>query len=46
MVLTDFRLFNDLVPVGGKSPLKKSISYTGSVTLSNAQNIFALEFGA
>ena len=30
VVLTDFRLFNDPVPVGGKSPLKKSISYTDS----------------
>jgi ligand-binding sensor domain-containing protein/signal transduction histidine kinase len=46
VVLTDFRLFNDPVPVGGKSPLNKSISYTDSVTLSHAQNIFALEFSA
>jgi ligand-binding sensor domain-containing protein/signal transduction histidine kinase len=46
VVPTDFRLFNDPVPVGGKSPLKKSISYTDSVTLSHAQNIFALEFSA
>jgi PAS domain S-box-containing protein len=46
VVLTDFRLFNDPVPVGGRSPLKKSISYTDSLTLSHAQNIFALEFSA
>jgi signal transduction histidine kinase len=46
VVLTDFRLFNDPVPVGGNSPLKKSISYTDSLTLSHAQNIFALEFSA
>ena len=46
VVLTDFRLFNDPVPVGGRSPLKKSISYTDSLTLSHAQNIFTLEFSA
>jgi ligand-binding sensor domain-containing protein/signal transduction histidine kinase len=46
VVLTDFRLFNDPVPVGGRSPLKKSIAYTDSLTLSHAQNIFALEFSA
>ena len=46
VVLTDFRLFNDPVPVGGKSPLRKSISYTDSLTLSHAQNIFSLEFSA
>ena len=46
LVLTDFRLFNDPVPVGGRSPLKKSITYTDSLTLSHAQNIFALEFSA
>jgi PAS domain S-box-containing protein len=46
VVLTDFRLFNEPVPVGGRSPLKKSISYTDSLTLSHAQNIFTLEFSA
>jgi ligand-binding sensor domain-containing protein/signal transduction histidine kinase len=46
VVLTDFRLFNDPVPVGGRSPLKKSIAYTDSLTLSHAQNIFTLEFSA
>jgi ligand-binding sensor domain-containing protein/signal transduction histidine kinase len=46
VVLTDFRLSNDPVPVGGESPLKKSISYTDSLTLSHMQNIFALEFSA
>jgi ligand-binding sensor domain-containing protein/signal transduction histidine kinase len=46
VVLTDFRLFNDPVPVGGRSPLKKSISYSDSLTLSHAQNIFTLEFSA
>ena len=46
VVLTDFRLFNDPVPVGGRSPLKKSISYTDSLTLSHEQSIFSLEFSA
>jgi PAS domain S-box-containing protein len=47
VVLTDFRLFNDLIPVGGgSSPLKKSISYTDSLTLSHSQSIFSLEFSA
>ena len=46
VVLTDFRLFNDPVPVGGRSPLKKSISYSDSLTLSHAQSIFSLEFSA
>jgi ligand-binding sensor domain-containing protein len=44
VVLTDFRLFNDPVPIGGKSPLRKSITYTDALTLSHKQNIFALEF--
>jgi len=46
LVLTDFRLFNNAVPVGGRSPLRKSITFTDSVTLSHAQNILALEFSA
>ena len=46
VVLTDFRLFNDPVPVGGRSPLKKSIAYTDSLTLSHDQNMFSFEFAA
>jgi signal transduction histidine kinase len=46
VVLTDFSLFNNPVPIGGKSPLKKSITYTDSLTLSHKQNIFTLEFSA
>ena len=44
VVLTDFRLFNDPVPVGGRSPLKMSISYSDSLTLSHEQSIFSFEF--
>ena len=46
VVLTDFRLFNKPVPIGGKSPLKKSITYTDSLTLSHEQSIFSFEFAA
>ena len=46
VVLTDFRLFNDPVLVGDRSPLKKSISYTDSLTLSHSQSIFTFEFSA
>jgi PAS domain S-box-containing protein len=46
VVLTDFRLFNDPVPIGARSPLQKSISHTDSLTLSYAQSIFSLEFSA
>jgi ligand-binding sensor domain-containing protein len=46
IVLTDFRLFNDRVPIGGRSPLRKAISHTDSLTLSHQQNIFSLEFSA
>jgi hypothetical protein len=46
MVLTGFLLFNNPVPVGGRSPLKRSITYSDSLTLSHAQNIFSLEFSA
>jgi signal transduction histidine kinase len=45
-VLTDFLLFNNPVPVGGRSPLKRSTTYTDSLTLSHLQNIFSLEFSA
>jgi ligand-binding sensor domain-containing protein/signal transduction histidine kinase len=46
IVLTDFRLFNNPVPVGEKSVLRKSISYTDALTLSHQQNIFSIEFSS
>ena len=46
IVLTDFRLFNNPVPVGEKSVLRKSISYTGALTLSHQQSIFSIEFSS
>jgi PAS domain S-box-containing protein len=46
VVLTDFRLFNNPVRVGENSLLRKSISYTDSLTLSHDQNIFSFEFSS
>ena len=46
IVLTDFRLFNETVLVGGHSPLKKAISYTDALELSHEQAIFSFEFSA
>ena len=46
IVLTDFRLSGNPVQIGGRSPLKNSISYTHDVTLSHQQNIFSLGFAA
>jgi len=45
-VLTDFRLSGVEVPIGKNSPLKRSITYTDSVTLTSKQNIFSIEFSA
>jgi ligand-binding sensor domain-containing protein/signal transduction histidine kinase len=45
-VLTDFRLSGNTVPIGSKSPLKRSITYTNAITLSHEQNIFSIEFSA
>jgi signal transduction histidine kinase len=45
-VLTDFRLSGSPVPIGSKSPLKQSITYIDSITLSHRQNIFSIEFSA
>jgi signal transduction histidine kinase/ligand-binding sensor domain-containing protein len=45
-ILTDFQLSGNSVPVGAGSPLKQSITHTGSITLSHQQNIFSIEFSA
>jgi len=42
--LTDFRLFNQSVPIGADSPLKQHISYTKAITLSHEQNVFSFDF--
>jgi ligand-binding sensor domain-containing protein/signal transduction histidine kinase len=46
VVLTDFRLLDRPVRVGGDSPLSKSIGYTSALHLSHDKNVFSLEFSA
>ena len=46
VVLTELRLFGEPVPIGGNSPLRKSILFTDSLLLSHGQNIFSLEFSS
>lgn len=46
IVLTDFQLAGRSVGAGRGSPLKRSISYSRSVTLSHSQTTFGIEFAA
>uniref|UniRef100_Q01X79 histidine kinase n=1 Tax=Solibacter usitatus (strain Ellin6076) TaxID=234267 RepID=Q01X79_SOLUE len=46
VTLTDFRLFNKTVHPGPNSPLQQPIWATRSLTLTQAQGIFSLEFAA
>lgn len=50
VVLTDFKLFNQEVPIatkpGIKSILQKSITETDAIVLSYDQNVFSFEFAA
>ena len=46
VVLTDFQLFSKPVPIGGRSPLQESISFTKSLVLNHSQSIFSFEFAA
>jgi signal transduction histidine kinase len=46
VVITDFKISGDSVPIGGNSPLKRVISFTDTVTLSHTQNVLAFEFSA
>ena len=46
VVLTDFQLFGQQVPVGSGSPLSQSIALTRSLTLSHLQTVFSFEFSA
>lgn len=43
-VFTGFQIFNKEVPMGGDSPLSKSISLTNEIELSHNQNSFSLDF--
>ena len=46
VVITDFKLFNKPVPIGGNSPLKKSITETTELELSYRENYLSFEFAA
>lgn len=46
VILTDLKLFNKPVPIGGKSPLKKHISVTTEITLNSKQSVFTIDFAA
>ncbi|KPL20235.1 MAG: hypothetical protein AMS23_11335, partial [Bacteroides sp. SM1_62] len=46
VVFTDFRLFNEPVPIGADSPLKKSITETRELDLSYRENYLSFEFAA
>jgi ligand-binding sensor domain-containing protein/signal transduction histidine kinase len=46
VVITSFKIFNNPVPIGAKSVLKKSIAYVDSLTLSYRDNVFSFEFAA
>jgi len=46
VMLTDFKLSDQSVPIGADAPLKQSISVTRTITLSHNQNTFSFEFAA
>jgi signal transduction histidine kinase/ligand-binding sensor domain-containing protein len=47
VVLTNFKIFNQPVPIGGEdSPLKQCINETEHIILSHHQRVFSFEFAA
>ncbi len=46
LVLTDFRLLNKSVPMGGDSPLSQVINHTEALTLTHEDNVLSFEFSA
>ena len=46
VVLTDFQLFNNPVPIGGDSVLQKPIGAVDALTLSYKESVFSFEFAA
>jgi ligand-binding sensor domain-containing protein/serine phosphatase RsbU (regulator of sigma subunit) len=46
LVITDFRIFNETVPVNEKSVLQQSVSYTDEIELSYKERVFSFEFVA
>ncbi|MCW8811082.1 MAG: triple tyrosine motif-containing protein, partial [Ignavibacteriaceae bacterium] len=46
VAITDFKLFNSSVPIGGDSPLKVHVSETNEIELAHWQNDISFEFVA
>jgi PAS domain S-box-containing protein len=47
VVITDFRIFNRSVLVGGKeSPLQRAVNETDTITLLHRQSVFSFDFAA
>ncbi len=46
VVITDFKIFNEAVLIGGKSPLQTSISSATEINLPYDQNFLSFEFAA
>jgi len=46
VVITSFKIFNKLVPIGAKSVVTKAIPYVDSLTLSHRDSVFSFEFAA
>jgi signal transduction histidine kinase len=46
VALTEFELLGRPVPIGPQSALKRSITYSDSIALTHAQNVFSLTFVA
>jgi ligand-binding sensor domain-containing protein/signal transduction histidine kinase len=44
VILTDFKISDQSVPIGAGAPLTQSISVTKAITLSHNQNSFSFEF--
>jgi signal transduction histidine kinase/ligand-binding sensor domain-containing protein/CheY-like chemotaxis protein len=46
IVITDFKIFNQSVPIGKNSPLQQHINLSQTITLSYQQSFFSIEFAA
>lgn len=46
VVFTDFKLFNQSVPIGGQSPLKNAITKTREIRLTHKDSTFSFHFAA
>ena len=46
LVMTDFKIFNQSVPIDAHSPLQQHINLTKEITLSYKQSFFVFEFAA